>query len=228
MDSKKMYSEQLRKNHKGFTIVELIIAVAIFAVVTLAVCSFVMVASRSYTLANTDIMLQQEAQLALNQISDIMIDTTDSINYNVGTLDGLKPVLKDSEYGGEATDKNLMIVNRLDADSGNDNPSYWFYWSKADETIYFSEVDGITAAATDDEIQRLFAGAELNKAVLTEHVSDLSIDLSRFEEDRVVMISMTFGNGGREYSTYNNVTVRNRISHNVVNTDPMKRADTFR
>ena len=65
----------MRKDHKGFTLVELIIAIAILAIVTLAVCGFIVVGSRSYTSANTDIMLQQEAQLALNQISDVIIDT---------------------------------------------------------------------------------------------------------------------------------------------------------
>ena len=49
----------MRKDHKGFTLVELIIAIAILAIVTLAVCGFIVVGSRSYTSANTDIMLQQ-------------------------------------------------------------------------------------------------------------------------------------------------------------------------
>lgn len=42
------------------------------------------------------------------------------------------------------------------------------------------------------------------------------------------MISMTLKNGNREYSTSNNVTVRNKIALNVVDIDPMKRADEFR
>ena len=218
----------IRKNQKGFTIVELIIAVAILAVVTLAVCGFIVVGSRSYTSANTDIMLQQEAQLALNQISDVIIDTTDSISYSVGTSGGMQNVLKDSEYGGEATDKCLVVVNRNDTDSNNHNPSYWFYWSKPDETIYFNEVPAVNSTMTPDEIQAGFAGADTDKAVLAEHVTDLSIDISQFEANRVVMISMTLRNGNREYSTSNNVTVRNKIALNVVDIDPMKRADEFK
>ena len=86
----------MRKNQKGFTLVELIIAIAILAVVSLAICGFIVVGSRGYTAANTDIMLQQEAQLALNQISDVIIDTTDSISYGNGA--GTEKVLKDSEF----------------------------------------------------------------------------------------------------------------------------------
>ena len=224
----------IRKNQKGFTLVELIIAVAILAIVTLAVCGFIVVGSRSYTSANTDIMLQQEAQLALNQISDVIIDTTDSISYNVGVQgEKLQPVLKDSEYAGEATDKSLVVVNRKDNTSNNDNASYWFYWNKDDEKIFFGEIDGIDATTTDDEIQNRF-DSELDSldpdsaAVLAEHVTNLSIDISQFEENRVVMISMTLENGNRTYSTSNNVTVRNRIALNIVNIDPMERGDVFK
>ena len=219
----------MRKNQKGFTLVELIIAVAILAIVTLAVCGFIVVGSKSYTSANTDIMLQQEAQLALNQISDVIIDTTDSISYSVGTSGGLQNVLRDSEYGGDATDKCLVVVNRNDASSNNNNPSYWFYWNKDDEKIYFNEVP-VNSTMTADEIQAGFdsVGAAADKPVLAEHVTDLSIDISQFEENRVVMISMTLQNGNREYSTSNNVTVRNKIALNVVDIDPMKRADEFR
>lgn len=222
----------IRKNQKGFTIVELIIAVAILAIVTLAVCGFIVVGSKSYTSANTDIMLQQEAQLALNQMSDVIIDTTDSISYSVGDASDLQPVLKDSEYAGEATDKSLAVVNRKDDTSNNDNSSYWFYWSKDYEKIYFGEIEGIDAATTDAEIQNKFDSVfdsldPDSAAVLAEHVTDLSIDISQFEENRVVMISMSLENGNRTYSTSNNVTVRNRIALNVVNIDPMTRRDAF-
>lgn len=216
----------MRKDQRGFTIVELIIAVAILAIVTLAVGGFMVVGSRSYTSANTDIMLQQDAQLALNQISDVIIDTTDSISYSVGDSSGLQTVLKDSEYGGEATDKCLTVVNRKEPDSNNDNPSYWFYWSKEKETIYFNEVP-VDSTMSEEEIKNGFADAEIAKAVLAEHVTDLQIDVSQFEENRVVMISMTFENGGRQYSTSNNVTVRNRIALNAIDVAPMKIADEF-
>lgn len=217
----------IRKNQKGFTLVELIIAVAILAIVTLAVCGFIVVGSKSYTSANTDIMLQQEAQLALNQISDVIIDTTDSITYSVGTGSGLQNVLKDSEYGGEATDKCLVVINRTDTNSNNLNPSYWFYWNKDLETIYFNELPTVKPSMSYDEIQAELANADSGRAILAEHVTDLNIDISQFEENRVVMISMTLQNGNREYSTSNNVTVRNRIALNVVDIDPMQRADDF-
>lgn len=224
----------MRKNQKGFTLVELIIAVAILAVVTLAVCGFIVVGSRSYTSANTDIMLQQDAQLALNQMSDVIIDTTESISYSGLVGGSMQTVLKDSEFSGEATDKCLAVVNKKpETDDLNQNPSYWFYYSKADETIYFNEVDlydGIAdpaAGPTESEIKDKFDAASTDKAVLAEHVTEFSVDVSQFEQNRVVMLALTFENGNRMYSTSNNVTVRNRIAINDITVGPMKRADEF-
>lgn len=58
---------------------------------------------------NNDIGVQQEAQLAFNQISDVVIDARNSINYagEDGSGNFVK-VLKDSEFAntpeGEKTD----------------------------------------------------------------------------------------------------------------------------
>ena len=221
----------MRKNQKGFTLVELIIAVAILAIVTLAVSGFIVVGSRSYTSANTDIMLQQDAQLALNQISDVIIDTTDSINYGVraGGVGDMQLVLKDSEFGGEATEKCLAVVNKNEAGSTNDNVSYWFYWSKDDETIYFNKVDAYSSTMSTSEIQSAFeAAADQNQvSILAQHVTDFSVDLTQFDANRVVMITATFENGNRVYSTSNNVTVRNRVALNELTVGPLKRAEEF-
>lgn len=221
----------MRKNQKGFTLVELIIAVAILAIVTLAVCGFIVVGSRSYTSANTDIMLQQDAQLALNQISDVIIDTTDSISYGVraGGVGDMQLVLKDSEFGGEATEKCLAIVNKNEAGSTNDNESYWFYWSKDDEIIYFNKVEAYSSTMSMSEIQSKFAEAadQSKVSILAQHVTDFSVDLTQFDANRVVMLSVTFENGNRVYSTSNNVTVRNRIALNELTVGPLKRAEEF-
>ena len=209
----------MRKNHKGFTLVELIIAVAILSIVTLAVCGFIVVGSRSYTSANTDVMLQQEAQLALNQISDVIIDTTDSINYG-GKSDSaseMEMVLKDSEFSEEPTEKCLVVVNKKA--SNNDNPSYWFSWNKAEEVIYFNTSDDVV-----DESNPEPNFVDADKAVLAQHVKEFHVDISQFEQNRVVKVSMTFANGGREYTTSNNITVRNRVSLNKIDVKPMKRA----
>ena len=55
---------RIQQQNSGFSLVELIIAIAILVIVTGAVCSFIIITSRNYANGNNDISVQQEAQLA--------------------------------------------------------------------------------------------------------------------------------------------------------------------
>ncbi len=148
---------RLREDQKGFTFVEVLIAAAILSIVVLTVCAFIVVGSRSYATANSDINVQQEAQLSLNQMSDVLIDTTRSVNY-VG-YDGsgnIEKALKDAEFTFTPEDKSLVMYNGVveetpaaipggtptkTVDAGNGNKHYHFYWNKNAETLYYAELD---------------------------------------------------------------------------------------
>lgn len=207
----------MRKDQSGFTLVELLIAVVIMAIVTAAVCGFIIVGSKSYASGNSDISVQQEAQLALNQMSDVLIDTTRSVNYAGYASIGEEPVLvlKDSEFTFEPMGKSLTMLNGVSVqaddgtktmEAGNGNKNYQFYWDKVEETLYYSEVE-----ITEQEFP---APGEAGCFVLAENVTEFSIDLTQVEEKRVVQIAMTFVNGNKEYKTSNNITVRNKVGIN--------------
>ena len=143
------------RNQKGFSLVELIIAIAIMSIIAAAVCGFIVVGSKSYASANNDINAQQEAQLALNQISDVMIDTTRSINYVCYKEGSGEAVVKDAELTFEPDTKVLTMYNgeiyqETDAvtgteqeliRSGNGNKDYRFVWDKESEKLYYTEVE---------------------------------------------------------------------------------------
>lgn len=229
----------MKRNQKGFTIVELIIAVAIMSIIALAVGGFMVVGSKSYASANNDINVQQEAQLALNQMSDVLIDTTRSINY-VGYQGGSgEAVLKDSELTFEADAKMLTMYNGetyTDPSSGeemisagNGNRNYRFYWDKASGNVYYTDVK-VTDPGTDCKLSDIpdFPGTDEiddpdSWAVLAEHVTNFSVDLSQVEEKRVVQLSLDFMCGEREYTTSNNVTVRNKVLINDAEVEPLNR-----
>lgn len=215
----------MRKDQAGFTLVELLIAVTIMAIVTASVCGFIIVGSKSYASGNSDISVQQEAQLALNQISDVLIDTTRSVNYAAYDDSGVATLgLKDAEFSFEPSGKSLTMFNGVsvvDSDGsetieeGNGNKNYLFYWDKADETLYYSEID-ITETSFP-------MPGENGCVVLAEHVKEFSVDLTQVEEKRVVQIAMTFTNGNKEYKTSNNITIRNKVGINDVEIGPLDR-----
>lgn len=238
---------RVRKDQRGFTIVELLIAIAILSIVVAAVCGFILVGSRSYATANSDINVQQSAQLFLNQMSDVMIDTTRSVNY-VGYDAGGNPTLalKDSEFTFTPEDKSLIMYNGVveetpsavpggtstkTVDPGNGNKHYHFYWNKASETLYYSQLDvqpgdvdtSAIAFPTFDPADPIGAGW----VELATHVTDFSVDLTQVEEKRVVMLALSFLDGKKLYTTSNNVTIRNKIGVNDAEIEPLNRRKTL-
>ena len=200
---------RIQKQNSGFSLVELIIAIAILVIVTGAVCSFIIITSRNYANGNNDISVQQEAQLALNQMSDVIIDATESINY-VGYDESDQPVkaLKDSEFAFTPEKKALIVYN-------TEPDHYMFYWQKSDESLYFSVADADGNFPMPGE-------NSTDCVLLAEHVTDFQVDLSQVEERRVVKLTLNFQTGTRKFEMANNITVRNKV---VINNADIKTLD---
>lgn len=77
---------KMKKDNRGLSLVELICAVAIFAVIGTAVGGIMVVTANSYTNGTNEVSLQQEAQLTANQIADLLIDTTAEVQYDGTSL----------------------------------------------------------------------------------------------------------------------------------------------
>ena len=226
---------------------EVLIATAILSIVVLTVGAFIVVGSKSYASANSDINVQQEAQLSLNQMSDVLIDTTRSVNY-VGYDAGgnTQKALKDAEFTFTPEDKSLIMYNGVveetpaavpggtptkTVDAGNGNKHYHFYWSKDAETLYYAELD---VQSTDVDTAAIHFPAfdptdpvAAGWVVLAERVTDFSVDLSQVEEKRVVQLALTFLDGKKEYVTSNNVTIRNKVGVNDAELAPLNKKKTL-
>lgn len=245
----------VRKDQRGFTIVELLIAVAILSIVVASVCGFILVGSRSYASANSDINVQQEAQLSLNQMSDVLIDTTRSVTYTGYDAGGTtsQKALKDAEFTFTPEDKSLVMLNGVveetapavpggtptkTVDSGNGNKHYYFYWSKQAETLYYAELDVDPGDVDPTTIASRFpapptynpdpsAPLPAGWVELASHVTDFSVDLTQVEEKRVVQLALTFLDGKKEYVTSNNVTIRNKVGVNDAELAPLNKKKTL-
>ena len=69
-------------NNKGFSLVELIVALAIFGIAGVAVFGFMVNSSRLYQRSNVDVKLQYEQQLAVNQIRDMVVESDKGIYFD--------------------------------------------------------------------------------------------------------------------------------------------------
>lgn len=82
----KKWWKRLQKNHKGFTLVELICTIAIFSIVISGVGSAMVISARSYRNGNVELDLQQQAQITSNLLTNLILDA----NSNVKTLEPIE------------------------------------------------------------------------------------------------------------------------------------------
>ncbi len=109
--SNKEGDEDMRKysDNKGFSLIELVISIAIIMTISGSIVSFLLAGSNSYSSVITTADLQQDAQLVMNQISDIVISAEKSVNFDTAT-DTLE-VVNETEKYKISWDKSKKILN---------------------------------------------------------------------------------------------------------------------
>ena len=113
-----------KMENKGFTLVEIIVCLAIMTIVAGSVGAFIVAGNNSYLRGNKELTLQEEAQLAANQMIDLIIDVERDIKFTSTTgtavdLDG-NPAKDDAGNEVQAQVGELHLVN-------NDN-AYMIRW----------------------------------------------------------------------------------------------------
>lgn len=203
----------VKLNNKGFSLVELIISVAILTIITSAILGFIVTSSKSYGNVSEDVSLQQEAQLSLNQISDLIVDSTSGLKYYYNDNEALI-ILSDADISGDVTSKTLAIYNvQKEIVSGVTVENKYIYniiWRKADKKIYLRKdsIDSSTGLVTQG-----------NEVLMVEYVTDFNPSLTKVESRKKVSISMTFARNDKNYSASKNFALRNKTIVNGSITD---------
>lgn len=173
------------ENNRGFSLVELLAALAVFAIAGIAVFSFMTHSSNHYTRANEEVKLQYEQQLAVNQLRDMILAASRGIYY-------------DSEAN------SLAIYSQSTNAEGNTvYPITVITYEQEESRLYvakqtFDSKDAVNIAAVSD------------KKLLAENVSDFSVDLSKVKKEKV-SFTITFLVSGKEQTVTPVIALRNHI-----------------
>ncbi|MCR5421981.1 MAG: prepilin-type N-terminal cleavage/methylation domain-containing protein [Lachnospiraceae bacterium] len=207
---------KISRNNKGFSLVELLIAVAIAAIVGASVFGFMTVGAKTFGVTSTDVNIQNEAQLAFNQIQDLVIDTVIGIDYvyyeGTNSDDDSHKVATDAAIPATAAGKKLIMYNSL----ASGRNVYEIIWKKDEKKLYYSEYN--VAIDSSGGADKVVKGANIVKeALLGEYVTGFVADVSQVETKRVVRLELTYTKGNKNYTSAHNITLRNKIvSGNVV------------
>ena len=201
-----MKSIRKKMENKGFTLVEIIVCLAIMTIVAGSVGAFIVTGNNSYLRGNKELTLQEEAQLAANQMIDLIIDVEKDIKFTNPTipapavdLDG-NPAKDDAGNEVQAQVSELLLVN-------NDN-AYMIRWQGSSNTgteyenanqVYLYE------AATEADL------ATAAPALMAEHVSSFQVDLREARSKRKVILNMQFAYQDKTYQISETIKLRNAL-----------------
>ena len=72
----------MKKDNRGFTLIELVICMVIFSIVVASVFGFILASSRSYSTITNRLNLELDSQLAMNQLENYIMDCNTNLYYS--------------------------------------------------------------------------------------------------------------------------------------------------
>ena len=208
-------SSRIKQDNKGFTLVELLVGIAVIAIVSGLIGVFLIFSTRTYGKVTDEADLQEDAQILLSQMDNYIIDTDSALRYYADESESGSgtEILKDSLYPGGAdglTKKWLEIYKTTDSGYTKET----ILWTKSTGKLTYKQETIDTAGAVTENIE---------EQDLASDVTDFSIDLTKVISLRQVTVSVALTSGDRSYSADTTVYLRNQI---VVNGDPYTPDDT--
>jgi len=183
---------QRTKNNKGLSLIELIVAMAIFAIAGIAISAFIVFASRNFATSNSNVKLQYEQQIVVNRVRDMILETSRGINFSESEnkllvmSENPSPTF-DSE--GKAVNPCLITEIRLDKDT---------------QKLYTASI----AVGRDFKISDGLSFG--NEILISDNVSKFEMNLDDIESGKVVL-TMGFIVNDHEVEVNPVIALRNMI-----------------
>ena len=209
----------MRIGQKGFTLVEIIVSLAIMTIVAGSVGAFIVAGNNSYLRGSKELTLQEEAQLTANQMIDLIIDVEKDIQFLDST--GAAVALD----GTPAQDASGNVINSTNVSElrlyNNDNV-YMIRWQGDDGSgydtanqIYLYEAkNSVTTDADGNEtiVWGDLTAEDVKPALMAEHVTSFNVDISEAKTTRKVVLKMTFAYMEKTYTIAETIKLRNDLS----------------
>lgn len=201
---KDLFVAEKNKRNSGFSLVELVVAIGILAVISTIVAFIMTSSSRNYSRMSVEAQLQSEAQLVANAISEYAIDSYDADNLCAESID--------SVY--DNTENKILVLHSL----ARDGVEYDYVIARtAENKLYLGErskpVGGTWSA--------------FSFSLLGNYIADFTVDVSHVEKENIIDFQLTYTKNNRSYNGNYQVLMRNRAYADkdpevINNNEPLK------
>lgn len=186
-----------RADHRGMTLIEVIIAVAIMSIVLMVALRLVLSGTIMFTKVSENVDAQTEAQILESQLSNLIVDAERSVYaYDCG---GGTPT---ADISGFTASAYIKVFNAQTA--------YYIAWDEAQQKVYYLEkkVEDGNIVPLEPEEKTGFGQWYL----MGEGVVEFKPDASHVgENQRLVTVQIKVTKGKGNYSTRQNISLRNNV-----------------
>lgn len=189
-----------RKNNRGMTFVEVICAVAIFALVSTTIGGIIVFSARTYQKGISETSVQQEAQFAANNIGNIVKDAC-SVLYGESNHQFIQNG-EDLVMNDDGTAKMQSVGQTELSIITNKEMQYSIKYVEAAKTLLYQEIDRKNPVA---------AGSV---QLMAQNVSAFKADTTDFKKTRTIKLEITVEDEGtgRSIPMEYTMTSRNEVA----------------